>query len=384
MKKLIFIFIVTILSCKSPTKESNNSKSAEIGQLEASIDSLFNSKIAENEPGAAILVSYDNEILIKRGFGLRDLESKKPITDKTNFRTGSVSKQFTALATLSLIDKGLLSFNDSLHKFWPYPIFKDITLEHLLNHTSGLPDYEEHFQEKWNRNTIVENKNILEWLSTNPSPLFKAGSDFEYSNTGYIVLAHLVEKVSGESFPSFVQKNIFEKSGMKKTTFYSFSKPTEINERAYCYKKDSLGNWEKVDGNFMDGIMGGGGMYTNIDDYFTYNSALDSKSILSGDMHDLIFKPNSPLVPKNEGYEFNFLNGKQQQYGMGWFVTDKTALHGGSWNGARAMVVKELEKPLTIVLFLNFDSSEIRNDLTESTYLLVEKYLKTAANNIHK
>ncbi len=381
MKKIILLLILAIVSCKSPTKESDNVKSIELDQLQTRIDSLFNSKIGDNEPGAAILVSYDNEILINKAFGLRDLESKSSISAQTNFRTGSISKQFTALAILDLVDKNKLTFNDTLYKYWPYPIFKDMTVEHLLNHTSGLPGYSKHFNENWNRDSIVKNENILEWLSTNPNPMFKAGTDYEYCNTGYIVLAHLVEKLSEESFATYVQKNIFNKSNMKNTTFYSLSNPTKIKERAYCYEKDSLGNWGRVDGNFMNGIMGGGGMYTSIDDYYKYNIALDNKSILSKDMHSLIFKPNSPLIPKNEGYAFDFLHEKQQHYGIGWFVTDKTALHGGSWNGARAMVVKDLDRPLTIVIFLNFDSTEIRNELIESTYKLVEKYLKTTANN---
>jgi CubicO group peptidase (beta-lactamase class C family) len=206
--------------------------------------------------------------------------------------------------------------------------------------------------------------------------MFKAGTDYEYCNTGYIVLAHLVAKLTGVSFATYVQNNIFKKAQMKNTQFYSLSHPTAIQERAYCYEKDSLGHWQSADGNFMDGIMGGGGMYTNIDDYYHYNVALDNYSILSKEAHHLIFKPGSQLIPENEGYTFDFLNGAPQHYGMGWFVTDKIALHGGSWNGARAMVVKDLERPLTIAIFLNFDSSDIRNELTESTYKLVEKYLK--------
>ena len=384
MKKLIFILILAFFSCKSPNKEIDTRASSELEELKSSIDSLFNSKIGDNEPGSAILVSYNNEILIKKAFGLRDLENDKMISNNTNFRTGSISKQFTALSTLDLIDKNKLAFNDSLYKFWPYQIFKDITVKHLLTHTSGLPDYSNHFEKNWNRNLIVTNENILEWLSTNPDKMFKAGTDYEYCNTGYIVLAHLVEMLSGEPYATYVQKNIFEKANMKNTQFFSLSNPKDIKERAYCYEKDSLENWNKVDGNYMNGIMGGGGMYTNIYDYYHYNNAIDKQSILSKEIHNVIFKPNSPLIPVNEGYTFSFLNGKQQHYGMGWFVTDKIALHGGAWNGARAMVVKDLDRPLTIVVFLNFDSSEIRNELIESTYKLVEKYLKTTANNVYK
>ena len=383
MKKLTFILILAIFSCKSPNKEIDKRTSSELEELKSNIDSLFNSKIGDNEPGAAILVSYNNEFLIKKAFGLRDLENEKKNSNQTNFRTGSISKQFTALSILDLIDKKKLSLNDLLYKFWPYQIFEDITVRHLLNHTSGLPDYSNHFEKNWNRNSIVTNENILEWLSTNPNKMFKAGTVYEYCNTGYIVLAHLVEKLSGEPYATYVQKNIFEKANMKNTEFFSLSNPTDFKERAYCYEKDSLENWNKVDGNYMNGIMGGGGMYTNIYDYYHYKNAIDKQSILSKEIHNLIFKPSSPLIPVNEGYTFSFLNGKQQHYGMGWFVTDKIALHGGAWNGARAMVVKDLKRPLNVAIFLNFNSSEIRNELIESTYELVEKYIKTTANNVY-
>jgi len=384
MKKIGLLLIIAFISCKSPTEKNAYVKSIELEHLEARIDSLFNSKIGENEPGAAILVSYDGEMLIGKGFGLRDLEDKKPVSINTNFRMGSISKQFTALSILSLVDKGILSLHDSVDKFWPYLVFKDITIEQLLNHTSGLAAYDPYFQINWDRNNIAGNKDILDWLSTNPTPSFKAGSSWEYSNTGYIVLAHLVEKVSGKEFSAYAQENVFQKAGMENTTYYSHSKPIEISERAYCYSKDSLETWEKVDGYFLDGIMGGGGAYTSIIDYFNYNIALQNQVIVSTDMHKIIFKPNTEALPEKEAYQFDFLNGEEQRYAMGWFVTNKIALHGGSWNGARTMVVKELERPLTIAIFLNFNSTKIRNKLIESTHLLVDEYLKTTANKVNK
>ena len=251
-------------ACASPPDKEDKVDSVAFEILQTSIDSLFHANIGENEPGAAVLVAYKGEMLIGKGYGLRDLENKEPITTSTNFRMASISKQFTALCVLSLIDKGLLSLDDPIDKFWPYPVFKNITVEHLLNHTSGLGDYEEVFLNEWDRSIIVENKHILDWLSTNPKPLFEPGKGWEYCNTAYLVLALLVEEVSGEEFSLYAKKNVFEKAGMKNTNFYNLAKPIDIKERASCYEKDSLGNWKKVDGIFFNGILGDGAVYTQV------------------------------------------------------------------------------------------------------------------------
>lgn len=380
MKKIMFILFITFISCKSSTKDSDKGKTTENGKLEHSIDSLFNAKIVENGPGAAILVSYEKEIIFGKGYGHRDIENKKPVTLNTNMRMGSVSKQFTTLAALSLIDKGLLSLNDSLYKYWPYDVFKGVTIEQLINHTSGIANYDNYFEESWNRNQIAANKDVLEWFSTNPTPEFEVGTDFKYTNSNYSVLAHLVEKVSGQAFPDYVKENVFEKAGMANTNFFNLVKPVSINERAFCYKKDSLGNWVIADGYFMNGILGADAVFTNINDYFNYDNALQSKTIISEELHDLIFKPSAIILAEEEKYQFEFLNQAEQGYGMGWFVTKDIALHGGAWKGARTIVVKELKRPLTIVIFLNSDSSDLRNELIEKTYSLVDDYLRTTAN----
>ncbi|MBL1281260.1 MAG: beta-lactamase family protein [Fluviicola sp.] len=384
MKNIAFILFIVLIGCKSPTDKTVVSNSTELEKLKTNIDSLFNSQINENAPGAALLVSYNSEMLISKGYGLRDVNGKHPITSNTNIRMASVSKQFTALCILSLVDKGVLNLNDSLNKYWNYPVFKNITINHLLNHTSGIADYEEYFNKNWDRNKIVENKNILEWLSTNPRPVFEVGKNWEYSNTAYLVLALLVEKLSGKEFSSYAQENVFKKAGMENTTFFNLAKPVEIKERAFCYDKDSLGNWKKIDGFYMNGVLGDGAVYTSINDFHKYNNALQEQSIVSEEMHKLIFQPSSMVLPEKAKYQFNFLNNAEERYAMGWFVTEKIALHTGSWNGTRTIVVKEFTRPLTIAIFLNFASSDTRTKLIEETYELVDEYIKTTANTVYK
>ena len=324
-------------------------------------------------------------MLIGKGYGLRDLENKKPITTNTNFRMASISKQFAALCILSLVDKGILSLDDPIEKYWPYPVFKNITVEHLINHTSGIADYEEAFMEDWDRSIIVENKHILDWLSTDPKPLFAPGEGWEYSNTAYLVLALLVEEVSGEEFSMYAKKNVFEKAGMKETNFFNLAEPIEIRERAACYEKDSLGNWKKVDGYFMNGIMGDGAVYTSLNDFVQYDNALRSESILSTTTHkNIIFNVRSS-VPRDWPSEnkfidrFPFLNKAEVKYSMGWFVTDEITMHTGGWYGTKTVVVRERNRPLTVTVFRNSDSSF--DELIIKTYELVDNYLKNTGNH---
>jgi len=381
MKNQLLIIAIVILStsCKNTRDEKVETKSTSLVELEVRIDSLFTSNIEKNEPGAAVLVSHNQEMIIGKGYGLRDLETKTPITINTNMRMGSVSKQFTALCILSLVDKGLLSLNDPIHDYWEYPVFKSITVNQLINHTSGIADYVSHFDNNWDRNTIVVNKDVLEWLATNPEPLFESGKDWKYSNTGYIVLALLVEKISGEKFDTYAKRNIFDKANMQESNYYNLANPIEIQERAFCYEKDSSNIWIKADGNYMNGVMGDGAVYTSINDFHNYNNALEKQSIVTKEMHKLIFKPSSMALKENF-YEFNFLKNAEEKYGTGWFLTKDIALHSGSWIGTRTIVLKEFNRPLTIAIFLNSASSDTRTKLTEETYKLVDEYIKTTAN----
>lgn len=378
MKQFLLLILLPFIACQSSTNNIKDDHKHSTEKLKHKIDSLFKATIQPNGPGAAVLVSYDGEILIGKGYGLRNIKAKEVITKNTNIRLASVSKQFTALSVLKLVDNGLISLTDSIYHFYPYEVFKDITIQHLLNHTSGLADYGDVFEKSWDRNNIVQNKDILHWLESNPTPLFKAGEDWKYSNSAYLVLALIVEKVSRQSFASFATENIFNKAGMSQTNFYNLAEPIELKERALCYEKDSLEIWNFVDGYFMNGVLGDGAVYTSIADYFEYDRALRKNSILSQKSHKLLFKGTSDVpvdFPTNRFSErFPFLKKKPISYAMGWFVTDDYAFHTGGWHGTRTVVIRDLNSPLTIAIFRNSNTSV--NDLIVSTFNLVDAYFK--------
>jgi CubicO group peptidase (beta-lactamase class C family) len=372
------MMILAFVACEMTPGDKTETDASRFDRLEAQIDTLLSKTIKDDGPGAAVLVSYDGEMILGKSMGLSNIEENIQITLETNMRVGSISKQFTVLAILSLVDQGRLRLSDTVYNIWPFDVFRGMTVNHLITHTSGLANYYTYFENEWNRDKAVQNGDILDWYATNPAPSFQVGERFEYTDAGYIILALIVEKTSGMSFASYVRKHVFEKANMQNTSFFDFSEPDKIRNKARRYREDTSSQWTCVDGYFMDGTIGGMGVYTNVMDFFKYDNALRSHSIISKKGHESIFRPQTLPLPEDESYHFDFLEGEDQYYAMGWFVTRKTALHGGSWKGARAMVVKSLEKPLTIVVFMNFDSSIIRYKLTEKTFALVNEYLENA------
>ncbi len=368
-------YFIIITSCSTPTNKVSDQAQISFEQLQANIDSLFHAEIGSDKPGAAVLIAYDGNLLMGKGYGLSDLDNNEHITPSTNMRMASVSKQFTALTMLSLVDKGMVSLQDTLYSYWPYKVFENITIDQLINHTSGLPDYEEAFMRNWDRTRVATNQDVLNWLATDPTLLSVPGSTFQYSNTAYLVLALLIEKISGQDFPSYAQSEIFTKAGMAQTNYYSLANPIDIQERAYCYEKDSLDEWAKVDGFFLNGVVGDGAIYTNIEDYFEYDQALRANSVLSEHIHQLIFQPSSPTGSYGRDHGFTFVERSEEvYYGMGWFLIGDIAFHGGGWYGTRTIVIRELERPLTIAIFRNSDQSPI--GLLNATYEWVNKYLR--------
>lgn len=374
MNRFLIVAILFLASCNSKEEKKIQSNPKSFTELELAIDSLFNSEIGKNEPGAALLISYNGEMILGKGYGLRNLENKQPITANTNMRMGSVSKQFTALSALSLVDKGMLSLKDTIYNIFPFEIFKYVTIEQIINHTSGIADAEEAFYTKWDSNKIASNKDVVEWYSRNPKSHFKSGEKYQYNNGAYELLAAIVEKVSGQDFSEYVKENVFEKAKMTNTNFFNLNKPIDIKERAFCYKLDNLSNYKKVDGHFLEGLLGAGGVYTNINDYFKYDLALRNKTIFSEETHNVIFKPSSLVKPKGNANELPFLGDSEIKYAMGWFVTNNASYHGGSFLGTRTMVVREMNRPLTIAIFRNSNNTTLK--LLNETYKIVNDYIK--------
>lgn len=203
---------------------------------------------------------------------------------------GSVSKQFTALSILLLREQGKLSLSDSLRKFFPELPYGGITVRHLLTHTSGLPDYIETMVAKWDHKKVAFNADMIGFLSREKPPiLFKPGQRWEYSNTGYAMLASIVEKTSGQTFAQFTAQHIFKPLGMSRSRVYNtrYSAPEVISDFAYgVVYSDSLGKYVRPDQlpqsdmvYYLDGIQGQGRIHSTVGDLLKLAGILDRRKV---------------------------------------------------------------------------------------------------------
>ncbi|MBR6472805.1 MAG: beta-lactamase family protein [Firmicutes bacterium] len=275
------------------------------------------------------LYAENGEIVSKGAMGFCDPESTKPITEDTIFQLASVSKQFTATAVMLIIRQGLLSPEDKITKFFPELVmYEDVTVRQLLNHTSGIPDYfddDDWFIKIWEEeNRVPGNDEIVRFLcETEAKPYFAPGEGLEYSNTGYNLLALLVERLSGIPYEEFLQKNIFEPAGMNSTRcchirrdgvpFENYARASVLENDKYVADIDSEEDGEVV---AFDGLNGDDYVYTNIFDMFRWDRALREGKVLTLEEQQLMYTPGK----LNNGEDAVYDEDEGLGYGYGWAV----------------------------------------------------------------
>ncbi|MGB5668028.1 MAG: serine hydrolase domain-containing protein [Maribacter sp.] len=383
MRAFGLILLVLFCSCKTEIKKDYSSK-PNLLRFQGKVDSLFNLAIEKDGPGAAILISYNDSILVSKGYGIRDLSTNAPITSSTNMRVGSISKQFTALGILSLVENGQLSLNDSISQFYPYESLKGVTIRQMLSHQSGIVDADNEYWKNWTLERFVTNDDIIDWYRNHDRKEFDPGQKFEYNNANYEILASLIEKISGQEFPDYIKNHVFDKANMKTSLFVSLAKPVNIPERAYCYEKDSTGTWKIVGNHYLNGLYGASSLYTNLEDFHSYTIALRERKILSTPIDSLLFQP---LVKVKELAELDFFKIKEtgSYYGLGWELNETMAVHGGETFGAHAFVIFDFNRPITIAIFMNSNKLfETEPNLIDETYKITDKYIKKTTNNVYE
>mgnify|MGYP001546062255 CR=1 FL=1 len=187
---------------------------------------LFNTymqkQVAENDFNGNVLVAKNGKIIFQKSFGYADFDTKRLLNDSSVFELASVSKQFTAMGILLLVEKGKIKLSDSLRKFFPQLPYHNITIRNMLTHTSGLPAYDNEMALKWDHKKIAFNKDVINFLAKEKPPIrFQPGKKWEYSNTAFVLLASIIEKVSGQSFKNYMAENIFTPLGMTHSRVYN-------------------------------------------------------------------------------------------------------------------------------------------------------------------
>jgi CubicO group peptidase (beta-lactamase class C family) len=311
---------------------------------------------AGNVPGAAVLVANDNRVLFQRGYGVTDLLSLHQINSGTNFRLASCTKQFTAMAIMLLVHDGKLRYEDRLTDiFRDFPEYgRAISIRHLLNHTSGLEDYEDVMPPPNPKVPVeqvqIDDDGVLELLQRQKSTKFNPGSKWAYSNSGYVLLGLVVQKISGHRFPDFLHNRIFQPLHMNATVAHVRGKD-EVPNRAFGHTLEGK-SWVQTDQSPTSATLGDGGIYSSLDDLAKWDQALRRNTLLSQKEMQPALTPVT--VPEGRVTE---PDGSLAAYGFGWFLNPyrdhQRTWHYGETVGFRTTIQRFIQDDLTIVILCN-------------------------------
>lgn len=318
-----------------------------VAQLSRRLDSLMQATVQPNQPGAALLVVIDDNVVYQKGYGLSNAEAKSPITPETNFRMASVSKQFTAMGILLLEKEGKLSLNDPLTKFFldfNQQVGKKVQVRHLLTHSSGLMDYEAVMNPEQQKQLL--DADVLTLIKDRDSLYFEPGRQFRYSNSAYCLLALIIERVSGQSFATFIRQHIFQPLNMSRSAIYEAGKP--ITNRAMGYRKND-NEFVFSDQSVTSATKGDGGVYTSLTDYRKWITALNDGTLL--DLKAALLRTGQ-AIPQAAG----------SYYGVGCFFRqpeNPILFHSGSTCGFNNYVVSIPSKQFLMAYFSNKADNKI-------------------------
>jgi CubicO group peptidase (beta-lactamase class C family) len=334
------------------------------------IDALFSRVTSPDAPGLAVLVRKNGSTVFERGYGVRDLRSKTKIDVPTNFRLASFTKQFTAMAIMLLAHDGKLRYDETLTEIFPdFPVYgKSIPIRNLLNHASGLPDYEDLMEsaEKtkgpiWTAQKQIQDAEVLELLKKEKNGKFAPGTSWAYSNSGYVVLGLIVAKVSGNTYGEFLRARIFAPLKMNHTIVFQEGKNEAVN-RAFGHSKEGHA-FKETDQSATSATLGDGGIYSNLADLAKWDDALRNHTLLSEKEFQIALTPakladgSEPHWPQ-EPTDDNLHPGKPVAYGFGWFLDPyqgrQRMWHTGSTMGFRTAIERFTEgQGLTVIILGN-------------------------------
>ena len=355
---LKFLLIGLLILSFSNCEQKETSLNSEVKQYAKFISDMKSKGFMTGN----ILVYENGEIVFQSSDGLRSIDPKDSLTLNSQFRLASVSKQFTAIAIMKLKQAGNLDYDQKVNTILTDFPHENITIKHLLNHTSGIGDYIEIIKENFipqdsTKRHIIGNNEVLDiFYNTNPKLNFQPGEEYEYSNTGYLVLASIVEKISMQHFRDFLKENIFKPLGMSRTTLYNYQEDIDPNmpNRVFGYRKtESEKGYELNDYNVVNHVRGDGGIYSTLNDLFKWNMALVNYKVL-------------PKEYLDEAWSWGTLNnGEKIIYGFGWFrfLEDKTkpknVFHSGGWVGFATYLFNEIETKSGYIILTNNSTGSV-------------------------
>ena len=310
-------------------------------------DALMSRQLKKKtHPGFSVLVSREGKVLFSKAYGMADVKGKKANTPDTTFRIGSITKQFTAAAILVLQERDKLSVQDSLAKYYPeWPNGKNITLHHLLTHTSGIYSYTSN---PFFAVQVSKPANIATLIPAiqKQKPNFAPGEKWEYCNSGYLLLGLIIEKVSGISYGEFLRTEFFEPLGMKHTGVHVAGKEPKGEALGYAKSKGLFGTSFKLSNNWdMSWAGGAGALYSTAGDLQRWNEGVFGGKVLKKQ------SLRAALTP------VKLADGSTKNYGYGWGIREKRGVriisHGGGLQGFQCSLARAPDQKVTVVVLCN-------------------------------
>lgn len=333
-------------------------------QLERSLDELIGGEYRSNEPGIAVLVAKGDNVIYKKAFGSANIELQVTLTPDMVFRIGSITKQFTAIGVLQLIEKGKLSLKDSVqHWIQDFPSKGAvITVENLLTHTSGLIDY----ASMNDPDPYIERRDftlpfIIDYFKNEPLQ-FKPGTAYGYSNSNYALLAYIIEKVTGKDYHTYMKENVLQPAGLTHT--YYAAESEVVPNRVAGYTRDK-GFYENCYYQTISLGYGCGDLMSTVSDLYKWNKALLSYKLVGKATLDKAFTP------------YTLSDGTSTTYGYGWFIDEKSGMkcihHEGQVSGFIALEKYFPGENIYLAILTNIKSGEDKTEFSNNRFELFNK-----------
>ena len=339
-------------------------------ELNKAVDSLISLQFKQAEPGVSILIARQGDVIYKKAFGSANVELNVAMQPDMVFKIGSITKQFTAIGILQLVEKGKISLQDSLQKYIPKFPSKGytITIENLLTHTSGIPDYADADTTKnpYSERLDYTPQQIIKYFDYMPLE-FRPGTKYKYSNSGYLLLAYIIQQASGQGYHQYMMENVIKRAGLQHTFFGE--EHIIIPNRVEGYTRDK-GFFENCEYQTSSMAFGCGDLMSTTEDLFQWNKALLSYTLVSKEMLKKAFSP------------YRLDDGLYTTYGYGWFIDSfgiKRIHHEGQVSGFTAFENYYPDKDVYISILTNQLSAEDKTDFSDKRFRLFDKIFSLAA-----
>jgi CubicO group peptidase (beta-lactamase class C family) len=339
LTKIVVFITIFFVICGCQSDDNSTIKTGLKGTLQETLDIALDTNLSDSEAGLTMMVVQNGAIKYQRSKGMANKKNALPINYKTGFRLASISKTFTAVATMQLFEQGLLFLDDSILQYLPElsPDWQDITIHHLLSHQSGIPDFANDLNVSKILPNGITNQNILRYFITHNRLEFEPGTSGDYSNTGYVLLAEIINRVTGLTFADYLNQHMFVPMDMQNS--YVF------DENAFIRQTDALNHANTTDifGEEFH-ATGTASQVSSLEDMHKFISGLLSNDIVEADTLKLMLSRHTPS-----------LSGFESSYGYGAFISPTSDVynHSGGNDGFRTIFIVNPNKNAYVIFLGN-------------------------------